>query len=52
LIEETEARDAIEAGRRSQQDLDDWFGNRRHRKDAEAAMEEPIESSRRGRLSS
>jgi hypothetical protein len=52
LIEETEARDAIEAGRRSQQDLDDWFGNRRHRKDAEAAIEKPFESSRRGRLSS
>jgi hypothetical protein len=38
LIKETEAQDAIEAGRRSQQNLDDWFGNRMHRKDAEAAM--------------
>ena len=38
LIKETEARDTIEAGRRSQQNLDDWFGNRMHRKDADAAM--------------
>jgi hypothetical protein len=38
LIEETEAQDAIEAGRRSQQNLDDWFGNRMHRKDAEAEI--------------
>ncbi len=30
LIEETEARDAIDAGRRGQQSLDDWFGNRMH----------------------
>jgi hypothetical protein len=50
LIKETEARDAIEAGRRSQQNLDDWFGNRMHRKDAEAAIEKPFESSRPGRL--
>jgi hypothetical protein len=39
LLKETEDRDAIEAGRRSQQSLDDWFGNRRHRRDAEAAAE-------------
>jgi flagellar biosynthesis chaperone FliJ len=31
LIKETEARDAIEAGRRSQQALDDWYRNRLHR---------------------
>jgi flagellar biosynthesis chaperone FliJ len=31
LIEETEAKDAIEAGRRSQQSLDDWFSSRKHR---------------------
>jgi hypothetical protein len=31
LIEETEAKDAIEAGRRSQQTLDDWFSSRQHR---------------------
>jgi hypothetical protein len=30
LIEEAAARDALDAGRRSQQALDDWFGNRRH----------------------
>ncbi|MGD0731384.1 MAG: hypothetical protein ABR956_08965 [Terracidiphilus sp.] len=30
LIQESEARDAVEAGRRGQQGLDDWFGNRRH----------------------
>jgi flagellar biosynthesis chaperone FliJ len=38
LIEETEARDAVEAGRRAQQDLDDWFGNRMHRRGVAAAM--------------
>jgi flagellar biosynthesis chaperone FliJ len=32
LIEETEARDAIEASRRAQQSLDDWYGNGLHRK--------------------
>ena len=31
LIEEAEARDALNADRRSQQGLDDWFRNRRHR---------------------
>jgi hypothetical protein len=31
LIGETEARDAIESGRRSQQALDDWFRSRLHR---------------------
>ena len=30
LIEETEARDAVEAGRRGQQALDDWYGNKVH----------------------
>ena len=28
LISETEQRDALDAGRRSQQSLDDWYGNR------------------------
>jgi hypothetical protein len=28
LIQETEAREAIETGRRSQQTLDDWYGSR------------------------
>ena len=32
LIEETEARDAIEAGRRGQQSLDDWYSSRLYRK--------------------
>jgi hypothetical protein len=48
LIKETEARDAIEAVRRSQQNLDDWFGNRMHRKSAEAAIEKPRENGRPG----
>jgi flagellar biosynthesis chaperone FliJ len=34
LIRESAARDAIEAGRRSQQGLDDWYGNRLHRDQA------------------
>jgi hypothetical protein len=32
LIQEREAQDAIAAGRRSQQALDDWYRNRLHRK--------------------
>jgi hypothetical protein len=32
LIEEAEARDAIEAGRHGQQALDDWYLNRLHRR--------------------
>lgn len=35
LIRETEQRDAVEAGRRSQQALDDWYGNRVFRKASE-----------------
>jgi len=31
LIEEAEARDAVDADRQSQQSLDDWFSNRLHR---------------------
>ena len=31
LIEETEARDAVEENRRSQQAIDDWFGTRQSR---------------------
>ncbi len=34
LIEETEAREAIEAGRRSQRSVDDWYGARRYRQPA------------------
>jgi hypothetical protein len=36
LIQETEAQDAAEAGRRGQQALDDWFGNKMHRAGGEA----------------
>jgi hypothetical protein len=36
LIEEAEARDAIDAERKSQQALDDWFRNRLHRSGLEA----------------
>ena len=35
LIQEAEARDAIEAGRRGQQALDDWYSNRLHREHTE-----------------
>lgn len=42
LIEETEARDALDAGRRGQQSLDDWYGNRMHRTESE---EEPAKSA-------
>ena len=38
LIGETEDRDAVETARRSQQSLDDWFGNRLHRKGAAAEL--------------
>jgi flagellar biosynthesis chaperone FliJ len=44
LIEETEARDALDAGRRGQQSLDDWYGDRMHRTEAE---EEPAHSAAR-----
>jgi flagellar biosynthesis chaperone FliJ len=44
LIEETEARDALDAGRRGQQSMDDWYGNRMHRTEAE---EEPGHSAAR-----
>jgi flagellar export protein FliJ len=36
LIQETEAREAIEAGRRGQQSLDDWYGSRQFREVADA----------------
>ena len=39
LIEEAEARDAIDADRRSQQALDDWYGNRLHQRTAETEEE-------------
>lgn len=36
LIRESEALDAVQAGRRDQQALDDWFGARAHQRDAAA----------------
>jgi len=33
LIQETEARDAVEADRRMQQSLDGWYGSRMHRQE-------------------
>jgi flagellar biosynthesis chaperone FliJ len=44
LIAETEARDAIEEGRRSQQALDDWYSNRLHRKQVIEDMKLPAAS--------
>jgi len=45
LIEETEAKDAIEAGRRNQQTLDDWFSSRKHReKERTAPVQTPKQS--------
>jgi hypothetical protein len=37
LIRETEAEDAIEDGRRSQQAMDDWYGSRLYRQEADSA---------------
>jgi hypothetical protein len=44
LIREAGARDVIEAGRRGQQALDDWYGNRLHREEAEAEFAKPATS--------
>jgi flagellar biosynthesis chaperone FliJ len=38
LIQEAEARDALDADRKSQQALDDWFRNRLHRVGLEARV--------------
>ena len=38
LIQEAEARDALDAERRAQQGLDDWFRNRLHRQALEARL--------------
>jgi hypothetical protein len=46
LIQETEARDAVEAGRRGQRTLDDWFLNRLHRAGM-AAQAAPADSPAR-----
>ncbi len=40
LMQETEAMDAVEAGRRDQQALDDWYRNRSHRQESEARRAE------------
>ena len=45
LIEEAQARDAIDAGRRSQQALDDWFLNRLHRERLKASRVGPAGSA-------
>lgn len=47
LIEETEARDALDAGRRSQQGIDDWFRSRLHQADLKAG-DDPIVSGSQG----
>jgi len=47
LIQEAEARDTLDADRRSQQGLDDWFRNRRHKADAEAGAR-PAEPANSG----
>jgi len=39
LIQEAEARDALDADRRSQQSLDDWFRNRMHREEVKEDTE-------------
>jgi hypothetical protein len=41
LIRETEAREAIEDGRRGQQTLDDWYSSRLHGSEADAASAAP-----------
>jgi flagellar biosynthesis chaperone FliJ len=45
LIRETEARDAIVAGRRAQQGLDDWYLNRQHGAARARAGSQPDDSS-------
>jgi len=57
LLRETEARDAIASGRRSQQGIDDWFRSRLHRTQAEKirlgsklpAGEEPVNQKETGK---
>jgi hypothetical protein len=38
LIQESEARDAVEAGRRGQQGIDDWYGSRLCREQAKPEL--------------
>jgi hypothetical protein len=41
LIRETEAREAVEDGRRGQQTLDNWFSSRMHSGEADAESPAP-----------
>jgi hypothetical protein len=50
LIEETEKRDAIEADRRSQQSLDDWFSGRQHREESKPEPNQPSSTEFTSRL--
>jgi hypothetical protein len=52
LIEEGEARDALDADRRSQQSLDDWFRNRRHGAEVEAQLTQAVTSDKAAGFSS
>jgi hypothetical protein len=45
LIEEAQARDVLDGGRRSQQALDDWFLNRLHRERLKAGRAEAAGSA-------
>jgi hypothetical protein len=45
LVKESEAREALEADKRSQQGLDDWFGNRMHRAGSETEDGRPGHSA-------
>lgn len=44
LIRETEAREEVENGRRSQQGLDDWYLNRMRRETSDAIPSNPVSS--------
>jgi hypothetical protein len=44
LIQETEAQEAVEADRRGQQTLDDWYSSRLYREGAESEPPEPTAS--------
>jgi hypothetical protein len=50
LIQESAARDDVDAARRGQQGLDDWYGNRLHRSESEAERaSQPIPGGVRGK---
>ena len=49
LIKETEARDRSRQAGAASKGWTDWFGNRMHRKDAEAAPKESRETGRNSR---